>query len=132
LSIDFPLPIRIAGALFSLTGIFIQLWTLKVLTTRVITGVPEFIDGEKAKLSVKGPFSRVRHPTYASHTLILIGLCLVTGGIAVGYVAFVDFLTIILIIIPMEEKELLKRFGDEYRVYMAQTPRLFPRMGQNA
>ena len=40
----------------------------------------------------------------------------------------VDFIIVALVIIPMEEKELLQRFGEEYRVYMTQTPRFIPRL----
>ena len=129
--IDFSIPIRVVGTLLSVAGIFLQLWTLKELSTRVITGVPELIDGEKVELVVKGPFCRVRHPTYVSHTLLFIGIFLVTGIIATGFVALVDFLVVTMIIIPMEEKELLRRFGDKYMTYMVQTPRFFPRIRKN-
>jgi len=109
-------------------GTLLQLWTLKVLTARVITGVPEVINGESARLVVGGPFSRVRHPTYLSHSLFFIGIFLSTGTMATGFVALIDFIIVALIIVPMEEKELLSRFGDEYRLYMARTPRFLPRM----
>jgi len=126
--IDFFIPVRVAGILFSCAGIFLQLWTLHVLSTRVITGVPELIDSVKANLVKRGPFSWVRHPTYVSHTFLFIGIFLATGVIATGFVALLDFIIVALVIIPMEEKELLQRFGEEYRVYMTQTPRFIPRL----
>jgi protein-S-isoprenylcysteine O-methyltransferase Ste14 len=128
--IDFFIPVRVAGILFSCAGIFLQLWTLHVLSTRVITGVPELFDSAKTNLVKGGPFSWVRHPTYASHTLLFIGIFLATGIIATGFVALLDFIVVALVIIPMEEKELLRRFGEEYRAYMTQTPRFIPRLAK--
>jgi protein-S-isoprenylcysteine O-methyltransferase Ste14 len=126
--IDFPLTIRVLGAFFAGAGIFLQLWTLKVLTARVITGVPELISGEKASLVIKGPFSFMRHPTYVSHTIFLVGVLLTTGVVSIGIVVIIDFFVVTLIIIPLEENDLLQRFGDEYSQYMSHTPGLFPRI----
>ncbi len=126
--IDFPIIIRITGILFAFTGTFLQLWTLKILTFRVITGVPELRNGAEVKLVTTGPFSRVRHPTYLSHTLFFTGIFLSTGIVATGFVALIDFCVAILVIIPMEENELLRRFGDEYRHYMVRVPRFIPRI----
>jgi protein-S-isoprenylcysteine O-methyltransferase Ste14 len=118
--IDFSIIIRISGILFVFAGTLLQLWTLKVLTARVITGVPELRNGAETQLVTTGPFSRVRHPTYLSHTLFFTGIFLSTGIVATGFV--------ILVIIPMEENELLRRFGDEYRYYMVCIPRFIPRI----
>jgi len=126
--IDFSVIIRVLGILLAFAGIILQMWVLKSLSARVITGVPEVINGETARLITGGPFSRVRHPTYLSHSLFFIGIFLSTGTMATGFVALIDFIIVALIIVPMEEKELLSRFGDEYRLYMARTPRFLPRM----
>jgi protein-S-isoprenylcysteine O-methyltransferase Ste14 len=126
--IDFSIIIRISGILFVFAGTLLQLWTLKVLTARVITGVPELRNGAETQLVTTGPFSRVRHPTYLSHTLFFTGIFLSTGIVATGFVALIDFYVAILVIIPMEENELLRRFGDEYRYYMVCIPRFIPRI----
>jgi protein-S-isoprenylcysteine O-methyltransferase Ste14 len=119
---------RTAGMLCVVAGIFLQLWALKALTTRVITGVPEIFNGSKTTLVIHGPFSHVRHPTYVSHTIVFIGIFLWTGIVATGFVGILDFIVVCLIIIPMEENELLHRFGDDYRAYMARTRRFIPRL----
>jgi protein-S-isoprenylcysteine O-methyltransferase Ste14 len=126
--IDFSIIIRISGILFVFAGTLLQLWTLKVLTARVITGVPELRNGAEAQLVTTGPFSRVRHPTYLSHTLFFTGIFLSTGIVATGFLALIDFFVVILVIIPMEENELLRRFGDEYKYYMVCIPRFIPRI----
>ena len=130
--IDFSLIIRALGILFACAGSLLQFWVLKVLSVRLMTGVPEIINGGEARLVSRGPFSRVRHPTYLSHTLFFFGIFLSTGIMATGVVALIDFLIVTSIIIPMEENELLRRFGDEYRLYMVRTPRLIPRLRKQA
>jgi protein-S-isoprenylcysteine O-methyltransferase Ste14 len=126
--IDFSIVIRASGILFAFVGIILQLWALKVLSARVITGVPEIISGGESRLVLRGPFSHVRHPTYLSHTLFFFGIFFSTGILVTGIVALLDFLIVSLIIIPLEENELLQRFGDEYRLYMIRTPRFIPRI----
>jgi protein-S-isoprenylcysteine O-methyltransferase Ste14 len=130
--IDFSIIIRAMGTFCAFAGLVLQLWTLKALTATVITGVPEIINGSKARLVMHGPFSRVRHPTYLSHTLFFTGIFLLTGVFATGFIALIDLLIVTLIIIPLEEKELLQRFGDEYRSYMARIPRFIPRLREQA
>lgn len=124
--IDFSIVIRITGILFSCAGFLLQLWALKALTATVMTGIPEIRTNTKGRLVTKGLFSRVRHPTYLSHTLFFTGIFLSTGIMATALITLIDFIVVILIIIPMEEQELLARFGDEYRLYMARTPRFIP------
>ncbi len=126
--IDFFVPIKIGGILCACAGMLLQLWTLKVLNFRIITGVPEVFNGEKTTLIVRGPFSRIRHPTYVSHTLFFLGIFLITGFLATGIVTLIDFLMVSLIIVPLEENELLERFGDEYKSYMAHVPRYIPQL----
>jgi protein-S-isoprenylcysteine O-methyltransferase Ste14 len=130
--IDFSIVIRAAGIFCACVGSLLQLWTVKVLTARTITGVPEVFNGVKTALTVHGPFSRVRHPTYLSHTLFFLGIFLSSGILAVGLVALIDFLIVSLIIIPLEENELQQRFGDEYRSYMTRVPRFIPRLSKQA
>lgn len=125
--IDFFILMKIGGILCASAGILLQLWTLKVLSLGTITGVPEIFSGAKATLTVHGPFHHVRHPTYISHTLFFLGIFLATGILITGLIVLIDLLIISLIIIPLEEGELLRRFGDEYRSYMSHVPRYIPR-----
>lgn len=75
----------------------------------------------------RGPFSVVRHPTYLSHTMMLVGVFLFTEVVATGIAAFLDFIVIISIVIPLEERELLIRLGKEYEEYQQRVrSRFFP------
>jgi len=114
------------GPLLAVLGLGLQVWTLALLTLPGIMGVPEVArEGAPARLMKAGPFSVLRHPTYLSHTMMLAGLFLWTGLPALGVVAVIDFLVATIVIIPLEERELLERFGKEYEEYRKEVPSRF-------
>jgi protein-S-isoprenylcysteine O-methyltransferase Ste14 len=123
-----PFPLDIAGILLVVAGLFMHIWTAKLLTLRGIMGIREIVATDESKLVDKGAFSVVRHPTYLAHSMLFLGAFLFTGVFAVGLLTIVDFLTIRLLIIPLEEKELLVRLGPVYADYMERVPRLIPRI----
>lgn len=74
-----------------------------------------------------GPYRRIRHPLYVALFLFFAGLALVS--------AFWPFMILVSLLVPLfihtavrEEKTMIRRFGDEYRVYMKQTGRFLPRI----
>jgi len=125
-NINLPLLINTAGMILLVLGTFLHLWTGKLLGLWGLIGLPEVYSRIKGKLVAGGPFSVVRHPTYFAHTLIFTGVFLITGAAAVAIITILDFILINLIIIPLEEKELLNRFGEKYRQYRDRVPRYFP------
>jgi protein-S-isoprenylcysteine O-methyltransferase Ste14 len=123
------LPFNIVGVLLFLGGAGLQIWTFKLLTGPVITGMPEVTDTVQSKLMTQGPFGVIRHPTYLSHTMMFLGLFLWTEVVTMAVVTALDLILVLLVIIPLEERELLERFGREYEEYRTQIPaRLFPRL----
>lgn len=54
------------------------------------------------------------------------GLFLTTGVVAVGIMTVLDFVIVNIVIIPLEERELLTRFGEDNGRYMQTVPRLLP------
>lgn len=125
--IDLPPPVRIAGIVILIAGTILQIWTGRLLSLFGIMGLPEVSPKAKGRLVTGGAFSFVRHPTYLAHTLMIGGVFLFSGIIAVGCVALLDFLISKAVIIPLEEKELLSRFGEEFLHYKKKVPRYFPR-----
>ncbi len=122
-----PVAVKVIGLFLFLPGAGLQVWTLLLLTLPVITGMPEVTNSAKTSLTTTGPFGIVRHPTYLSHTLMLLGLFLMTGVIAAGFIAIADAFLVNSLIIPLEERELLQRFGKEYEAYRRKVPsRLLP------
>jgi len=126
--IELPVLINGAGGVLLIVGTGIHIWTGKLLSLRGLIGVPEIYKEMKGKIVTRGAFSLVRHPTYLAHTLMFTGVFLLTGVISVAVVALVDFIVVNLAIIPLEERELSDRFGDEYRRYKANVPKFFPRL----
>lgn len=125
--IDVAVGLPIVGIVFLAIGMLLHIWTARILGLWGIIGVPEISDKIKGRLVTEGPFSTIRHPTYLAHTLMFSGIFLITGVIAVGIITVFDLLVVNLLIIPLEEKELLNRFGEEYKFYKEKVPsRFFP------
>lgn len=116
-TIGMPVGVNIMGGVLLFAGLALQIYTLMLLTFPGIMGMPEVTARRAAGLVTRGPFSIVRHPTYLSHTMMFLGAFLLTEVVSVGIVALLDAVVVNLLIIPLEERELLVRFGKEYEDY---------------
>lgn len=123
--ITLPFPCTIIGWFLLISGTLLHIWTARLLGLWGIIGVPELSCRVEKHLAAKGPFSIVRHPTYLAHTLMFSGVFLITGGLAVGIIAVLDCIVVNSVIIPLEEKELVDRFGEEYASYKKTVPSQF-------
>jgi protein-S-isoprenylcysteine O-methyltransferase Ste14 len=124
---EIPLLLSIAGLILFVAGTFLHIWTAALLTFPGIVGIHEISEPQGSRLVDRGPFSAVRHPTYLAHTMMFLGVFLFTGSISVGILTISDFIVVNAVIIPLEERELLQRFGGAYREYIKKVPRLIPR-----
>lgn len=123
--LSLPLELRIAGLILGIVSLPYAYWVGQMLANYYSYTV-EIQKGQK--LITTGPYKRVRHPLYAATLLFLIGQILISDNWL--------FLTILLAMVPgfyvrmrKEEQMMIEEFGDEYRDYMKQTGRLFPRFG---
>jgi len=80
------------------------------------------------RLATSGPYARVRHPQYVGFVLIMIGF-LLQWPTLVTLAMFPVMVFMYVRLALREEREALAAFGDEYRRYMARTPRFVPRIG---
>jgi len=83
------------------------------------------------KLCTAGIYSYVRNPLYLGNVIIYIGFALMAGGPWVVYlmiIALIYFIVQYGFIISLEEAKLTDLFGDEYREYKENVPRLVPRL----
>lgn len=119
--------VTIVGLILMVSGTALQIWTGKLLRLRGLMGLPEITRRVDGTLVTEGAFSVVRHPTYLSHTLMFAGVFLISGVTAAGVVTLLDFLIVNLAIIPLEERELSRRFGPAYEEYRKKVPKFFPR-----
>ena len=123
--IELPAAVNVLGVLLFLLGAGLQAWTIILLTMPGIMGMPEVTRSVPGRLVTAGPFGVLRHPTYLSHTLMLAGLFLWTEAAALGAAAVIDALVVNTVVIPLEERELLERFGKEYEEYRRKVPSRF-------
>lgn len=83
-------------------------------------------EGSETPLLTEGSYSSVRHPMYRGAVIIAAASLLVHPNTAQLFWALLVGASFVLYI-PIEEEQLLKARGDEYREYMEETPwRLFP------
>lgn len=88
-----------------------------------------FLGGFKnTRLITHGPFSVVRNPLYLFSLIGIVGLALNGGHVLVAVFLVGVFATMYWQLIRREERFLLAEFGDDYRDYMARTPRLLPKL----
>lgn len=79
------------------------------------------------KIVKQGVYRSIRHPMYASIWLWCVAQGLLLENWLAGWYAGVAFALMYFIRTPREERMMCENFGDEYRDYMRQTGRLFPR-----
>lgn len=128
IAVEFPIFIITFGLILIITGVIIHIWTAKLLGIKALIGYNEIRpDNERSNLITSSLFSITRHPTYLAHTSLWLGFFLLTGFISLGLLAIIDLLLSYFIIIPLEERELVQRFGQEYMDYEKKVPKFFPR-----
>lgn len=116
------------GAALAAAAIIIGVKRRRYLTMRILAGVPE-VESEvekRGKLLIEGPYALVRHPRYVEITLATFGYAAIANYLGCWIVAILTIPVIHLVVI-LEERELVDRFGDAYREYAARVPRYLPR-----
>lgn len=117
----------VPGVALYVAAAVLERFVRKHLKFRILAGAPELDEGgDGGRLLTEGVYSRVRHPRYVSAMLGLAGVAL-----------FANYLWIYLLvplvglglfgIVRLEERELARRFGEEYERYRARVPMFFPR-----
>jgi protein-S-isoprenylcysteine O-methyltransferase Ste14 len=82
----------------------------------------------RGELATTGPYARIRHPQYAGFVLIMFGFLLQWPTLVT--LAMFPILVFMYVRLALrEEREAVAAFGDQYRQYMARTPRFIPRLG---
>lgn len=90
-----------------------------------------FLGGFKNEsLITYGAFSMVRNPLYFFSLVGMTGIAMISGHILIIIGIPVFFYVLYHALIRREEEFLLETFGDQYRAYMASTPRLWPNISK--
>jgi protein-S-isoprenylcysteine O-methyltransferase Ste14 len=98
----------------------------KQLHNRVLFGLPELAPRQyPGQLLTEGVYAHVRHPRYAQIVVAVLGWALLSNHLA-AYAALLVVAATLALIIPLEERELVERFGDQYETYRRRVPALIP------
>jgi protein-S-isoprenylcysteine O-methyltransferase Ste14 len=122
-TIAFPAWMRWSGVgLIVVDGVLLW-WTLHSLGANLTDTV---VTRKVHTLVITGPYRWVRHPFYDAVALLLVAISLAAANwfmlaIAITVVALLALRT------SREEHILARRFGNDYRTYMARTNRFLPR-----
>ena len=116
------------GSVVALLGEFLRIWGVGYtgVTTREDHGVAP-------RLTSAGPYAYVRNPLYTGNCITAFGFYLAACGgaswtVRIGLLVALAILygTVYGLIIPLEEQYLARTFGDTFRTYCQNVPRLFP------
>ncbi len=121
------LALTVAGVLCLVASIGIALRRKRFLTFRILSGLPELEpSGKGGALLTEGPYAIVRHPRYLEVVIGSLGYALLANHTG-AYAVTLLMLPVLHLVVLMEERELVERFGDAYREYAARVPRYLPR-----
>ena len=124
-SIPLPAGLRWLGAAVGLGTLPLVYWVVSSIGNNISE---TFLTKEKHVLVTHGPYHWVRHPLYSTATIALVSLSILAANWFMLAMACVAFIGIAALVIPREEAELIRKFGDEYREYVLRTGRFAPRL----
>jgi len=112
--------LHVFGVVIVLLALTLDLWCARVLAQRETTILPH---RAATSLVTEGPYAYSRNPIYIAHLAMILGIGFSLAAPAI--VALVPFLAAGLqkLSIKPEERHLQDKFGDDYRAYLARTPR---------
>jgi len=120
--------IAIAVILYgAMTSLELQYW--RHLSIATLLGVPEVSPSEqrRGRLLQTGIYRAVRHPRYLS-----AGIGVIANALVINYVGFYAVILLVFpagyVVMLLEERELVDRFGEEYRQYQRDVPQIVPRL----
>lgn len=118
----------IPAALLFGTGIVLYAKSLNGFSGKQLGGMPEVHGGNREqRLVTNGIRARVRHPVYLAHLCEMLAWSVGTG-LAVCWVLTASAIAIGAVMIRMEDEELGKRFGEDYRFYRDTVPAVLPKV----
>jgi protein-S-isoprenylcysteine O-methyltransferase Ste14 len=118
-----------AAVLFTI-GLFIYRSAGAHFSWSQLGGLPEVHAGnQQQRLVTEGIRSRVRHPVYLGHLCEMLAWSIGTG-LAVCWLLTAFAIVTGAVMIRLEDAELERRFGNEYRAYRSAVPAVVPRISE--
>ena len=113
------------GVLLGLVAVPAALWVFTSIGRNVSETV---LTKRDHALVTSGPYRWIRHPLYTTGAVLLLAIGLMAANWFILLFALLAIGSLRLAVIPLEERELVNKFGDEYRRYIARTGGLLPRV----
>lgn len=115
-----PQPVNWGGILLVILGLGVANWHAR-LFRRIGTNINTF--GEPGTLTRAGLFRRTRNPMYLGMVFVLIGAACVLGSLSAFAGPLGFFILAERFYIPIEERAMTLKFGNEYADYCRNVPR---------
>lgn len=124
-ALELPSPLRWLGAGLLIATVPLTWWVMRHLGGGVTETV---LVAERSELSTTGPYRWVRHPLYTTSLVLWIGASLAAANLLLGFFTLLLGGLYLLLVVPDEERALLREHGAVYRAYRERTGRLLPRL----
>ena len=115
--------LEIAGLVLYAGGFLLMAWALVVLGRSYQLGGCDPRAGDR--LVVGGPYRVIRNPMYTAALAISLGLACLLQSLAF-FAVFAAYLALILLLLPVEEAGLRKKYGAAYAAYRRRSKKLVP------
>lgn len=122
----FPSWLRLLGAGLGFLSIPFLFWVHYVLDREWSVTLRLQVNHQ---LITSGPYRRIRHPMYTVLIVYMLSWVLVSASILFLFYYIIS-VYLIAVRIPREERMMLDKFGERYRVYIRQAGCLMPRFNQ--
>lgn len=122
--------IRILGLIPLLLAIILEILSLAKLGFARLIFLPEiFPQNYYQKLIKTGIYKFIRHPRYLIYFILWpLSMILLTGYLIFFFFSLMAVTLLLFFLIPVEEKELIERFGEEYGEYKKTSSALLPKI----
>jgi protein-S-isoprenylcysteine O-methyltransferase Ste14 len=115
------------AALLLCAGIFLYRRSGTNFTLSRLSGLPELLPAHHQPLVTTGIRARLRHPVYLGHLCEILAWSL-ASALAVCWLLTAFAILTGALMIKLEDDELEKRFGEQYRAYRQAVPALIPKL----
>jgi protein-S-isoprenylcysteine O-methyltransferase Ste14 len=117
-------------------GFIYAIWSIVIQNT-IGKGGPAVIGNleispETKNLVVTGPYKTTRNPMLFGAFLIYLAFALFMNSLTSVILVMAFFVFMLTVVVRMEEKRLLKDFGDQYEEYRHKVPKFFPRVSSKS
>ncbi len=122
--VSLPSWVRWVAVVVAFVALLLLVWVFRSLGQNI---TPSVETRRAHRLVRTGPYRWVRHPLYSIGLVFWISLAVISA-VWVVVIAAIPALILLALRTPVEEAQLVERFGDEYRDYQRKTGRYVPRL----